>query len=198
MPLRAGVSRVAVTPSLGLPPGAWRLRTGPAVRAPMLAQALVRDDGKCWVAIVATHLLGITRDRAQETRTRVREPTGIGSEAVLRDHQQPRGTRGGRSAGTSGGQGARPSPRAHAPGSLESRGLSVVPAIVRAGGAAGQGRIQLRYRVPPAVRSLLSFRWRWSPSRMNSTAAAIRAGSPRASSASSARRRPGARPAWAM
>ena len=198
MPLRAGVLRVAVTPSLGLPPGAWRLRTGPAVRAPMLAQALVRDDGKCWVAIVATHPLGITRDRPRRLGPGRGSRPELGPEAALRDHQQPRGTRGGRSAGTSGGQGARPSPRAHAPGSLESRGLSVVPAIVRAGGAAGQGRIQLRYRVPPAVRSLLSFRWRWSPSRMNSTAAAIRAGSPRASSASSARRRPGARPAWAM
>jgi hypothetical protein len=83
--LRAGVCRVDITPPLGLEPGAWRLRTGRATGAdePLLAQALVLDDGAHAVAVVATDLLWITRELADATRRRVRELTGIPPEAVL-------------------------------------------------------------------------------------------------------------------
>ncbi len=83
--LWAGVCRVDVTPPLGLEPGAWRLRTGRAtgVEEPLLAQALVLDDGARPVALVATDLLWITRDLAEATRRRVEELTGIPPDAVL-------------------------------------------------------------------------------------------------------------------
>ena len=61
--LRAGVCRVDITPPLGVEPGAWRLRTGRAdgVKEPLLAQALVLDDGARRIALVATDLLWMPR-----------------------------------------------------------------------------------------------------------------------------------------
>ncbi len=74
-----------ITPPLGLEPGAWRLRTGraDAVAEPLLAQALVLDDGRRRVAVVSTDLLSITRGLATATRQRAHELTGIAPEAVL-------------------------------------------------------------------------------------------------------------------
>jgi neutral ceramidase len=83
--LRAGVCRVDITPPLGVEPGAWRLRTGRAdgVDEPLLAQALVLDDGRRRIAIVATDLLWMPRHTAEATRRRIAELTGIPADAVL-------------------------------------------------------------------------------------------------------------------
>jgi neutral ceramidase len=83
--LRAGVCRVDITPPLGVEPGAWRLRTGRAdgVKEPLLAQALVLDDGARRVALVATDLLWMPRHIAQAARRRIAALTGIPPEAVL-------------------------------------------------------------------------------------------------------------------
>jgi hypothetical protein len=83
--LRAGVCRVDITPPLGVEPGAWRLRAGLAdgVKEPLLAQALVLDDGVRRIALVATDLLWMPRHVAQATRRRVAALTGIPAEAVL-------------------------------------------------------------------------------------------------------------------
>ena len=83
--LRAGVCRVDITPPLGVEPGAWRLRTGRAdgVKEPLLAQALVLDDGARRIALVATDLLWMPRHVALATRRRVAALTGIPPEGVL-------------------------------------------------------------------------------------------------------------------
>ena len=83
--LRAGVCRVDITPPLGVEPGAWRLRTGRAdgVDEPLVAQALVLDDGSRRVALVATDLLWMPRHVAEAARRRITALTGIPPEAVL-------------------------------------------------------------------------------------------------------------------
>jgi neutral ceramidase len=83
--LRAGVCRVDITPPLGVEPGAWRLRTGRAdgLDEPLLAQALVLDDGRRRLALVATDLLWMPRHIAEAARRRIATLTGIPAEAVL-------------------------------------------------------------------------------------------------------------------
>jgi hypothetical protein len=83
--LHAGVCRVDITPPLGVEPGAWRLRTGRAdgVKEPLLAQALVLDDGARRVALVATDLLWMPRHIALAARRRIEALTGIPPEGVL-------------------------------------------------------------------------------------------------------------------
>src|SRR6185295_13402691 len=83
--LRAGVCRVDITPPLGVEPGAWRLRTGRAdgVHEPLVAQALVLDDGRRRIALVATDLLWMPRHVAEAARRRAATLTGIPAEAIL-------------------------------------------------------------------------------------------------------------------
>jgi hypothetical protein len=83
--LRAGVCRVDITPPLGVEPGAWRLRTGRAdgVHEPLVAQALVLDDGSRRIALVATDLLWMPRHVAEAARRRAATLTGMPAEAIL-------------------------------------------------------------------------------------------------------------------
>ena len=78
--------------------------------------------------------------------------------------------------------------REHVVGVEVGKRLGAVPAGVAAPHAL--------YRGPPAPRSLLSFRFRWSPSSTNSTAAATRAGCPEAPSRDIAVPKPAPRVAW--
>jgi neutral ceramidase len=84
--LSAGVCRVDITPPLGLPLRAWAARNAraKAAREPLIAQALVLDDGNGGqAAIVAADMTHLGRGLTEEVRTLVHRSTGIPRQAVL-------------------------------------------------------------------------------------------------------------------
>jgi hypothetical protein len=94
--LVAGAAHVDITPPLGLEHGAWAARHGLAdgVHDPLLAQALVLDDGSTSLAIVTADLTFIGRELADEVRHLAEKLTGIPGRNILlnaaHNHSAPR------------------------------------------------------------------------------------------------------------
>ena len=81
----AGTAEAVITPPYGIPPGAWRLRTGLAegTEDQLLAQALVLDDGRRQVAIVTADLGCVGGAPGARVRSLVERLTGIPAASVL-------------------------------------------------------------------------------------------------------------------
>src|SRR5215470_601276 len=84
--MRAGICSVDITPPLGLPLRAWAARSARAKAAhePLLAQALVVDDGiGGQAAILAIDLPHVGRGLTSTVHQQVQARVGIPPEAVL-------------------------------------------------------------------------------------------------------------------
>lgn len=82
--LRAGAARADMTPPAGtLLAGGWRPKPAEAVDTPLMAHALVLDDGATRLAVVALDLIALAAEQANEAKARIQERTGIPREHVL-------------------------------------------------------------------------------------------------------------------
>lgn len=82
--LKAGASKVNVTPFLGGPMAGYsaRDRGSESIHDELHAKALVLDDGKTGVALITTDLIGIHRELAAHVRRLVEARVGLGPDRV--------------------------------------------------------------------------------------------------------------------
>ncbi|MDE2998302.1 MAG: neutral/alkaline non-lysosomal ceramidase N-terminal domain-containing protein [Gemmatimonadota bacterium] len=82
--LKAGASKVNITPFLGGPMAGYsaRDRGSESIHDELHAKALVLDDGKTGVALITTDLIGIDRELAAHVRRLVEADVGLGPDRV--------------------------------------------------------------------------------------------------------------------
>ncbi len=82
--LRAGASRVNITPFLGGPMAGYsaRNRGSESIHDELYAKALVLDDGRTSVGLITTDLIGIDREFSEQIRGLVEERVGIPPDRV--------------------------------------------------------------------------------------------------------------------
>ena len=82
--LRAGASKVNITPFLGGPMAGYsaRDRGSESIHDELYAKALVLDDGGTGVALITTDLIGIHRELAAQVRGLVEASVGLGPDRV--------------------------------------------------------------------------------------------------------------------
>lgn len=82
--LRLGTAEVDITPRLGTPlAGYYSPRGADGVHDPLLAKAMVLDDGTTRVALVSLDLIKTTSEFVGEARQRIANQSGIPAEAVM-------------------------------------------------------------------------------------------------------------------
>ncbi|MEM2587981.1 MAG: neutral/alkaline non-lysosomal ceramidase N-terminal domain-containing protein, partial [Candidatus Bathyarchaeia archaeon] len=83
--LRMGLSKVTITPPIGVRLSGYADRIQPSIGIldDLYARALVIDDGEERAAIVICDLLGLTNSLVKDIRSRVRELTGIEDENIM-------------------------------------------------------------------------------------------------------------------
>jgi len=82
--LRAGAARVDMTPPVGIPlAGYWAPRPAEAIDTPLMAHAVVLDDGRTKLAVVALDLIALPAKDADQAKRRILDQTGLAPENVL-------------------------------------------------------------------------------------------------------------------
>ena len=82
--IKAGFSRVDITPPLGLPiAGYFRKRLAEGVLDPLELTALAFSDGESTALIVASDLIGMTMARCDEVRQIISERTGVEADHIM-------------------------------------------------------------------------------------------------------------------
>jgi neutral ceramidase len=83
--LKAGVAKLDITPPIGVGMAGFAGRVFPAlaVHDPLWARALVLDDGRQRLGMVALDLIGIQEEAVAQARSRVAAMDGIAPEALL-------------------------------------------------------------------------------------------------------------------
>lgn len=135
----AGSSSTVTTPPVGSYMGAWGLRKGRSVGVhdDLKARALVLDDGKERLAIVALDILFINGDMTAEIRKRVRALTGIKESNIMLNashtHTSPQ-VPGGGWAPQGGSEYLRVYPE-YVAGTVEAADKLIQPALVSSASA---------------------------------------------------------------
>lgn len=81
----AGVSKVNITPPVGIPLSGYTARkdVSQGIHDELYAKALVLDNGERTLAIITTDLLGFYWDFVDKIRGLIRKRTNIGKDAIL-------------------------------------------------------------------------------------------------------------------